>query len=346
MTAHSSPNTISSPHTIMDLITGHRVTAVIYVAAKLSLADLLTDGPQTATDLARLTNTHGRSLLRLMRALCALGICTEAGDGRFGLTELGGYLTAKSERSLKAWALLEGDMLRAGWGQMIESIRTGKTATELAGGSLERFEELARTNQAAAALFNEAMVAGTRMQIAALLAAYDFSGIPTLMDVGGGLGELISAIVKKYPSMQGIVFDLPHCEEAAVKNLTASGLADRCRFIGGSFFESAPAGADAIIMKYIIHDWNDERCVQILQNCHRALKPGARLLVVDRIMPSELEATADHLAVALSDLNMLRGPGGCERTEDEHRELLAKGGFRLTRIVPAGRVSMIEAVAE
>lgn len=237
-------------------------------------------------------------------------------------------------------------MLRASWGQMIESIRTGKTATELAGGSPERFEEMARTNRAAAALFNEAMVSGTRMQIAALLAAYDFSGIPTLMDVGGGLGELNSAIVRKYPSMQGIVFDLPHCQEAAVINLAASGVADRCRFIGGSFFESVPAGADAIIMKYIIHDWNDERCVQILRNCHRALKPGARLLVVDRVMPARLEATPDHLAVALADLNMLRGPGGCERTEGEHRELLARGRFRMTRVVPFGRVSVIESVAE
>jgi SAM-dependent methyltransferase len=335
-----------SPNTMMDLIAGHRVTAVIYVAAKLGLADLLTDGRRTAADLARLTDTHERSLLRLLRALCGLGICTEAGGGTFGLTELGGFLAAKSERSVKAWALLEGDMLRAGWGQMIDSIRTGKTASEFAGGSPERFEEMDRTNRAAAALFNEAMVSGTRMQIAALLAVYDFSGIATLMDVGGGLGELISAIAGKYPSMQGIVFDLPHCEEAAVKNLAASGVADRCRFIGGSFFEQVPAGADAIIMKYIIHDWNDERCVQILRNCHRALKPGAKLLVVDRVMPARLEATPDHLAVALADLNMMRGPGGCERTEGEHRALLAKGGFGLTRFVPFGRFSVIEAVTE
>jgi hypothetical protein len=335
-----------SPNTIMDLIMGHRVTAVIYVAAKLDLADLLTDGSRTPTDLARLTNTHERSLLRLMRALCALGICTEAGDSTFGLTELGSFLSAKSERSLKAWALLEGDMLRAGWGEMIESIRTGKTAGELAGDGLERFEELARANQSAAALFNEAMVSATRMQIPALLAAYDFSGISTLMDVGGGLGELINAILKKYPSMRGIVFDLPHCEEAAMMNSAASGVADRCKFIPGSFFKSVPAGADAIIMKFIIHDWNDDRCVQILRNCHRSLKPGAKLLVVDRIMPNRRETTPDHLSVALADLNMLRGPGGCERTEHEHRELLAKGGFRMVRIVPVGRFAVIEAAAE
>jgi hypothetical protein len=339
MTLHPSPNAM------MDLISAHRVTAVIHVAAELGLADLLTDGARTVADLARSTDTHERSLLRLLRALCALGICTEANDGSFSLTELGGYLSGKSERSLKAWALLEGDMLRASWGQMIESIRTGKTAGELAGNSPERFEEMAKTT-AAAALFNEAMVSATRMQMVALLAAYDFSTIRTLMDVGGGLGELIGAVLRKYPPMRGIIFDLPHCEEGAVNNLTASGVADRCRFIGGSFFEAVPAGADAIIMKYIIHDWNDERCVQIMRNCHRALKPGARLLVVDRIVPGKLEATPDHLAVTLADLNMLRGPGGCERTEEEHRELLARGGFRMTRIVPAGRVCIIEAASE
>jgi cyclopropane fatty-acyl-phospholipid synthase-like methyltransferase len=278
-----------------------------------------------------------------MRALCTLGIFSEARDSKFSLTELGTYLTAGSEHSLKAWALIEGDMLRTAWDQLIESIRTGKTGAELAGGSQERFEEMAKTNQAAAALFNEAMVSGTRTHIPALLAAYDFSGISTLMDVGGGLGELISAILQKYRLMHGIVFDLPHCEQAATKNLAALGVADRCKFVAGSFFEAIPAGADAIIMKSIIHDWSDERCVRILQNCHRSMKPGARLLVLDRIISEKPESTADHLSAVLSDLNMLRGPGGCERTENEHRELLVKGGFRVTSIIPIGRVSVIEA---
>lgn len=333
--------TAPSANTLMDLIAGHRVTAVIYVAAKLGIADLLTEGPKTAAELARLTDTHERSLLRLMRGLVTLGICKEAQERKFELTEMGTQLAAGSERSLKAWALVEGDMLRAGWGQMIESIRTGKTGPELAGRSQERFEEMAKSNQAG--LFNEGMVSLTRVAMPALLVACDFSGISTLMDIGGGLGELMSAILKKYTSMRGIVFDLPHCEEAARENLADLGVADRCEFIAGSFFESVPAGADAIIMKSIIHDWNDERCVRILQNCHRALKPGARLMVIDRIVPDKLEPTADHLDIVLMDLNMLRGPGGCERTESEFGELLAKGGFRMTRVVPAGRYNVIEA---
>jgi hypothetical protein len=150
-------------------------------------------------------------------------------------------------------------------------------------------------------------------------------------------------ILKKYPSMRGIVFDLSHCAEGARKNLADAGLADRCDFIGGSFFESVPSDADAIVMKSVIHDWNDERGVRILRNCHRALRPGARLMVIDRIVPEKLEPRADHLATVLMDLNMLRGPGGCERSEGEHRELLAKGGFRMTRVVPADRYNVIEA---
>lgn len=330
-----------STSTLLALLAGHRVTAIIYVAAKLGIADLVAEGPKTVVELARLTNTHERSLLRLMRALVALNIVSEKGDGKFEPTEMGGLLAAKSERSLRAWALVEGEMLRAAWGQLIESIHTGKTGGELAGLGSERFELLAETKDAA--LFNEGMVSITRATAPALLAAYDFAGISTLMDVGGGVGEFMCSILKKYPSMHGIVFDLQHCADGASKQLADSGVADRCEFVAGSFFDSVPAGAESIVMKSIVHDWNDERCVTIFANCRRALKPGARLIVIDRVMPDKLEPRSDHLSVVLSDLNMLRGPGGCERTEREHRELLAKGGFQLTRVVTAGPLCVMEA---
>ena len=330
-----------SASALIDLIAGHRVTAVIFVAATLGVADLLFEGPKTAAELASLTDTHERSLHRLMRGLVALAICREAADGRFELTEIGNRLAAKSEHSLKAWALFEGEFLRAGWGQLIESIRTGKTGTELAGLGQERYERMAETKNAV--LFNEAMLAFTRAALSPILSACDFSGISTLMDVGGGLGELMSALLKKYPSMRGIVFDLPHCAEPARQNLAAAGVGERSEFIGGSFFESVPAGADAIVLKSVIHNWNDERCVRLLQNCRSALKPGGRVTVIDRVVPEMVEPDADYLAAVLSDLNMLCGPGGCERTEGEHRELLRKSGFRLMRILPAGRYSLIEA---
>lgn len=339
----TTQDSVEPANRLIDLIGGHRVTSVIYVAAKLGIADHLADRPCTASNLAQLTNTHERSLLRLMRALVALGICAEAPDGTFKLTETGSHLAAMSERSLKAWVIVEGELLTAGWADFIESIRTGKTGAELAGSVQDRFELLASSGQAG--IFNEGMVSLTRVELPTLLAGCDFSGISTLMDVGGGVGELMVAILERYPAMRGIVFDLPHCEEAARKNLANLGLADRFEFIPGNFFESIPAGADAIIMKTVIHDWNDERCVTILRNCHRALKHGARLMVVDRIMPEKFEPTSAHLEATLMDLNMLRGPGGRERTENEFRELLWKGGFHMNRVIPAGRYNVIEAAA-
>ena len=327
---------------LIDLIAGHRVTTVIYAATKLGIPDLLAERPRTAAELARLADAHEPSLRRLMRTLVALGVCSAGGEGNFALTAMGALLSAKFDRSLKAWALFEGAMLQAGWKNLIDSIRTGKSGPELAGQGPERFEEMAKTNQAG--LFNDAMLSMTRVTLPGVLAAYDFSGIATLMDVGGGLGELMIAILKKYPSMRGVVFDLPHCAEGARRNLADAGVADRCEFAGGSFFEAVPGGTDAIVLKNIIHDWNDERCLRILQSCHRALKPDARLIVIDRIVPEVPQPTAEDLSAMLSDLNMMRGPGGSERTEREFRELLATGRFRLTRVVPAGRYSVIEAV--
>jgi len=245
---------------------------------------------------------------------------------------------------VKANVLCEGELLTAGWMDLIESVRTGKTGAQLAGEGEEQFERFAKAG--VASLFNEGMASITRAVLPGILTAYDFSGTGKLMDAGGGFGQLLAAILKRYPSMRGVVFDLPHCSDGARKNFAEAGVADRAEFIGGNFFESIPSGiADAILMKSIIHDWNDERCVRILHNCRRALKPGARLIVIDRIKPEKLEPKAEHIAVVLSDLNMLRGPGGSERTEREHRELLAKRGFRMTQCVPAGRIDVIEATA-
>jgi ubiquinone/menaquinone biosynthesis C-methylase UbiE len=166
------------------------------------------------------------------------------------------------------------------------------------------------------------------------------------MDVGGGLGELMGAVLKKCSAMRGIVFDLPHCAEGARKHLSDAGVSDRCGFIAGSFFDSLPPGVEAIMMKSIIHDWNDERCVRILHNCRRVLQRGARLIVIDRVVPDKLEPNVENLSVVMSDLNMLGGIGGCERTESEFRDLLAMGGFHMKCVVPAGRYGVIEASAD
>ncbi len=338
----AQPGSDPSAMALFDLIVSQRITAVLYVAARLGVADLLAEGMRTPAELARRTGAHERSLRRLLRALVTVGVCKQVGPERFELTAIGSHLAGSAEQSLKTWALFEGDMLSRHWGGLLASISTGKTGAELAG--FDNAFEQAAQNPELVATFNDAMVAFTRMVIPAVLAAYDFSGIEKLMDVGGGYAELLCAILMAHPSMRGAVVDLPRCAEGAKKKLADAGLSQRGEFIAGSFFESVPSGADSLILKSIIHDWDDERSVKILENCRRALPlQGGRLLLVERLMPEMLEARVEHCSVTLSDLNMLRGPGGCERTESDYRELLHDSGFRMTRVLPAGRFNLIEA---
>ena len=326
---------------LLDLIGSQRITAVIHAAARLGLADLLAEGPQTVRQLAERSGVHEPSLRRLLRALVSVGVCARSGTDRFELTPLGAPLAASAPQSLKAVALFEGELLWHSWGALVESIRSGKTSAELAG--LENSFDLMGRNPEAVATFNAAMVAFTRAIVPDVLAAYDFRGVTRLIDVGGGYGELLGAILQTHPSMHGAIFDLPRCAEGARTHLADVGVGERAEFIAGSFFESVPGGADAVIMKSILHDWNDQRCTVILTNCRRALPRHGRLLLVERLMPEEPEVKAEHRSVTLSDLNMLRGPGGCERTEGEYRTLLDASGFRMTRVLPAGRSHVIEA---
>jgi hypothetical protein len=257
------------------------------------------------------------------------------------LTEVGAALDSSAEKSFKAWAIFEGDMLFKSWHGMLETVMTGRTAAQLLGVG-NSFELMART-PANVGLFNAAMADLTRLVTPDVLDAYDFGRIDCLMDVGGGSGQLIGAVTKKYPGIRGIVFDLPRCTEAANAHLEQVGVSDRARFVAGDFFDSIPKLADAIILKSVIHDWNDERSCLILGNCRRALPANGSLLLVERLMP-ELPGTSDEdRAQAMSDLNMLRGPGGLERTEQEYRRLLDDCGFHPIAVYPAGRFSVIEA---
>jgi hypothetical protein len=255
---------------------------------------------------------------------------------------MGRYLSSRAPGSLRPWAVFEGKFLSRAWAGMLETIRSGKTASQLAGITPEQaFTQMAQIG--VADVFNEAMVAMTRQVAPAVVAAYDFAGISRLTDVGGGHGELIGAILSAHPGMRGTIIDLPQCAEGARRHLAETGLSGRCEFVVGSFFDSVPSGSDALIMKSIIHDWDDARSLKILGNCRHALTSTGRLLLVERLMPDVPKTgIADRLA-AMSDLNMLRGPGGCERTEDQFRALLAQAGFRISRVLPAGLVNVIEA---
>jgi hypothetical protein len=330
-------------HTLFDLITAHRITASIYVAARLGVADRLAEAPRTVAELATMVGAHENSLGRLLGALVTFGICTQDNAKRFQLTAIGMHLSGGADKSLKAWAIFEGKMLWPSWDGFLESIRTGKSRGELAGPG-DHFEQMAR-NPAFVEVFNGAMANLTRLATPDILSACQFAGVSRLMDVGGGVGELLAAILTAQPSMRGIIFDLPRCAEGATRQIRDAGIGNRCEFISGDFFKDIPTGADAIILKSIIHDWEDKRSVEIFRGCRRALPPAGKLFLVERLMAEAPEATAEHRAVALSDLNMLRNPGGAERTAREYREILQQADFEVVRVSPAGIFGVIEAVA-
>jgi DNA-binding HxlR family transcriptional regulator/ubiquinone/menaquinone biosynthesis C-methylase UbiE len=326
---------------LLDLIQFHRITAVIYVAAKLGLAELLRDGPRSLDELARATGAHQQALGRLMTALSTVGICARVDEDHYSLTELGSALDGSAAQSVKAWAIFEGEMLAKSWNAMFESIMTGKTAAQLLGFD-SSFELMSRSPENVS-IFNAAMVDLTRLVTPDILRAFDFGHISHLMDVGGGSGELIGAIAKEYPRIRGTVFDLPRCADTANKHFQRVGISDRAQFLSGDFFETIPAIADAIILKSVIHDWNDERSSVILRNCRKALPENGTLLLVERMMPERPTTQDVDKAHAMSDLNMLRGPGGLERSEKQYCRLLDQNGFRQTSIRSAGRFSVIEA---
>lgn len=326
---------------LFDLVQSHRVTAVVYVAAKLGIAELLRNGPKSVNELAKTTGADQHALRRLLVALSTVGVCLRAGEDRYELTEMGSGLDSAAEHSFKGWAIFEGEILSKSWNGMLESIMTGKTAAQLLGVN-NSFDLMARA-PANVDIFNAAMVDLTRLVTPDVLRAYDFSDITHLMDVGGGSGELIGAVAKEYPHIRGTVFDLPRCAESANNYLSRAGVEDRADFLAGDFFQTVPSVADAVILKNVIHDWNDERSSVILQNCRRALSKDGTFLLVERLMPESPSVSDQDKAQAMSDLNMLRGPGGLERTEKEYRRLLKEAGFRLASIYPAGRFSVIEA---
>ena len=319
------------------MLTGYWISQALNVAAKLGIADLVKHDPRTADDLASATKTHAPSLYRLLRALASVGVFTDVGQGRFSLTPLAECLRSDVPGSQRALAIMACEEQFRAWGDLLYSVQTGKTAFDKQFG-MPIFDYLSKHPEQAK-VFDAAMVGVHGRETAAMLDAYDFFGIQTLADIGGGNGSLLTTVLTKHPAMRGILYDLPGVTERAKANLQAAGLADRCQVIGGSFFESIPTGADAYLMRHIIHDWDDDKSTKILQNIHRAMGNEARLLVVEGvILPGN-----DPSFGKLLDLAMLVNPGGKERTEEEYRKLFEAGGFHLTKIVPTkGEVSVIE----
>jgi hypothetical protein len=325
---------------LMQMIFGFMNSQAISVAAKLGVADLLAEGAKSADELARATGAHPRSLYRIMRALAGGGIFAEDETGRFRLTPLAEPLRRDAPDSLRSLAIFFGaDWHWRVWSDLSHSAQTGRPAFESIYGKAY-FDYLAE-NPAPAEVFNDAMTSLSASVSAAVVSAYDFSGITKLVDVGGGHGLLLASILEKYPQMSGVLFDAPSVIEGANDVIEAHDVGGRCETVGGDFFASVPAGGDAYIMKHIIHDWEDERALIILQNCHRAMTEGSRLLVVEIVLP---EGNTPSLGKFM-DLQMLLFLHSYERTEAEYSSLYQRAGFKLTSIVPTlSPYSVIEGV--
>ena len=328
---------------LLEIVNSSWMSQAVCVAAQLGIADKLADGPKKTAELAEATGCHTPALHRLLRALVTLQLCSAQDDGTFALTALGALLRTDSPNSVRSWAIWWGRYLWPIWANLFYSIKSGQGARRLVTGT-EGFGHLAE-NAEMAEVFNSAMVELTRLEASEVRRAYDFTGIGLLVDVGGGYGELLTVHLAAYPGMRGILFDLPHAVEGGRPHLAELAAAGRCELVAGSFFESVPAGADAYLLKNVLHDWDDAPAAIILRNCRRAMSQGARLLLIEQLMPEQLEANPRHRAMARADLNMLVAHGARERSEAEFRELLRAEGFRVTNIVAAGpQLSILEAI--
>ncbi len=319
---------------LLDTVFGYAPAQIIHVAARLGIADQLAGGALASTELAAATETHPPSMYRLLRALACFGVVTEVEPDRFELTAAGASLRTAAPDSIRALVLLFcGDEVWRSWGELEYSVRTGKPAWEHVTG-MPSFEFFAQ-HPAQSATFNAAMADHTRSVTPAIIASYDFSRFGTLVDVGGGDGTLIAAVLDATPGLRGVLFDLPAGVEMAAKILDAAGVADRCDVVTGDFFASVPEGADAYLLKSVIHDWDDERAVEILCSCRRAMPAASTLLVIEPVLPPRVDSP-EVTGTVLSDINMLVNTGGRERSEEEFRALHSAAGFELTAVMGVG----------
>ena len=344
MTENAATPALPPQMRLYQMAIGHYLSRAVHLAAKLGLADLLKDGPRRAEELAAATDTHAASLRRMLRLLASVGVFEEREDGRFALTSLGECLRADVPGSSRAMVLLfAGIGIQDAWKELEWCVRTGEPAYRKRGAT-DPFTEMAK-DPAQAANFDAAMADFTKMTAVAVAAVYDFTPFRTIVDVGGGNGALLLGILRANPHLEGIVFDRPDVAERARQEIAASGLAERCRAIGGDFFVEVPNDADAYVLKHVIHDWDDARARAILANCRRAMRRSGKLLLVEGVYPPQIDASLESRGAAANDVNMLVSTGGRQRSETEFRSLYADAGFRLTRIVPTpARASVVEGV--
>jgi len=341
MTDNGAASRSLPPHAqLIQMGTASWVSSVVYVAAKLAIADRLAEAPRSAAELAGTMGMHAPSLHRLMRTLAGLGILTERDGQRFALTALGEALKTGAPGSARATLMAFcGPAFWRGWEEFVYSLETGQTGFERAHG-MPFFEYLANHPDEASD-FSEAMVGYHGAEPPAVAKAYDFSGFKTIVDVGGATGNMLAAVLSQHLAPRGILYDRPHVVSDAPALLKARGIEARVAIESGNFFERVPAGGDAYLLSHIIHDWNEEQCLTILGHCRKVMPSGGRLLIVETVLPA---GDTPHQG-KVQDMVMLVFPGGQERTEAEYGSLLGQAGFRLSRVLPTDSiVSIVEAV--
>ncbi len=339
MIADSSTALMSTP-ILLDLLNGYRVSQLIFVAATLNIADMLKDGPKQYAELAEASGVDPASLVRCLNALAAAHVFTRLDDGRFELNVVSEQLRGDVPSSLKALVVFSGQQAYPTWGGLLDAIRSGRTAFEQMHGMTQW--DYQNLNPSAGRLFDQAMSTRISDAAKAVVGAYDFSRFRCVVDVAGGQGVLLASSLRANPSVQGILFDQDQVVQNAAGVLETDGVLERCKLIGGSFFELVPPGGDAYLLSRILHDWEDDQAVEILKACRRAMQTDHTLLLVERV----LDPVQPELGDALMDIHMMVMNGGRERAESEFEMLLARAGFDLVQVIPTqSPVAIIESKA-
>ncbi|WP_433598092.1 methyltransferase [Nocardia sp. CA-135953] len=349
---------ISSPPTavaeadraaLTDLLANRWIGYVLTTAAELDVAEALADGPRTAGAVAAATGASESGIDSLLRALGTIGVVEQLGDHQdtFALTPRGSLLRAEVPGSLRDAVLVSGgERFLRGWMRLTERIRVGRAPISPREAAEDPFDRLA-TLPEAQDQFHTAMADATAAVAEAIAAAYDFTGLDSVVDVGGGYGTLLPPILRTHPNLTGVVFDRPYCRAGAERVIAAAELTDRCDFVGGSFFDAAlPKGADAYLLKSVLHDWDDDRAVEILRRVREAMSDRSRLLVIEVVMPDTVRPDPEHRQKVWADLTMLVASGRGERTEGQYVKLLGAAGLRVTATIPTAtldRAGIIEA---
>lgn len=330
---------------LLEMIGASWMSQAICVACELEIPDHLAGGPRSVTELATDTQCAPSALHRLLRGLASLGLCREESGDRYALTAMGALLQHGADGGVRAWAVWWGRHLWPVWQDLKLSVQSGRSVREQTAGT-RGYTHIA-TDPAAATVFNRAMVELTQLVAGEFVRSYDCSRMKRVVDVGGGHGALLGAILNACPQAEGVLYDLPHAIDSTGAQLAGSALGERLECIAGSFFDSVPAGADLYLLKSVLHNWDDAQAAIILGHCRRAMTADARLVVIERMMPACMQGTMRDRAAVRTDLNMMVGLGGRERTEAELAVLLQNAGLRIALSRPLGpEYRLIECVCD